>query len=376
VPIFAYTLKSIAQTGNSATTNSEPLVCTDCLDTSPASTLAAAAYATMASKSAGRRGLYLGRLGLAKTGYPSIWGNLSLASMLSGGMNIGLHRAFMVDYWTAWKAQGSVIPDDIVLDHENSADEGNFAMTVSPCTSALIAEAAAHPVLKYKMHPSFWGLTASQITAQYGNTTLTGLFDNIINDIRARALRSIVCETFQDVMGQECPRTTNYAYGNRYTTNYSDFNYEFPPCTNGISGPSSPVCYIISTNPGSGRWAGSTKARRYNGFLQALNSARAYRDVGIPWVSHWNYNGDNISNATNLAGWRELMKHLGRMGISKVIQWMPPASPTDIATHETVLASIEVSSVTPGTRYAQLSVDAASATTNGYTTSYSAGDWT
>lgn len=376
MPIFAYTIKSLAQTGNVATTNSEPLVCVDCLDVASAATLAAAAYATMATKSAGRRGLYLGRLGLEKTGFPSIWDDLSLASMLSGGMNIGIHRAFMVDFWTAWKALGSVVPDDIVLDYENGESEGAFSMTTAPCTSALIAEAASHPVLKYRLHPSFWGLTAAQITAGHGNTELTGLFDVVINTIRARALRAIVCETYQDVMGTACPRTTNYAYGNQYATTYSDFNYHFPPQNTGISGPSSPVCYIQSNNPGSGRWSGSTKARRYNGFLQALNSIRAYRDPGLPWVSSWDYNGEGIAVATNIAGWTELMRHIGRMGVSKVIQWMPLATSSDITAHESVLASVEVSSVTPGTRYAQLAVDAASVTTGDRTYTYSAGDWT
>lgn len=375
MPLFAYVWKDTPNPQDIGSADTEPVVTADVVSGTPsAASLAATAYAALASKSAGRRGLLLRSLGYGgRTDFGAMNAGLSLPAFLVGGFRDQPWCHFMADFWQAWKAQGSMRPDDIIVDTEY---ETYFEMTSSPMTAAALEAAAADGSPLQRLLPSaFRGLSAAQITAAYGPFPLTGIFDKFVREAHADSLQRMVVGTYTNIFGEAAPVTTNFGGSIARGTSYSNYlRPSFPERTT-LMGVSAPVAFIqtppILPVP---KYAGLTKAIRYNDFISTLNIVRSCANIRRVWVSSWKFNGNGSPRATSSNGFRELVRHLAAMGVEKLIMFASGITSGDISIHQGILANVTPATTVPKS-YPVISYDAASVTTNGYTTTYSAGDW-
>ena len=375
MPLFAYVWKDTPNPQDIGSADTEPVVTADCVTGTPAAaTIAAAAYATLAAKPAGRRGLLLRSLGYGgRSDFGALSANLSVPSFLAVGFRDQPWCHFIADFWAAWKAQGSMRPDDIIVDAEGDT---NVEMTSSPMTAAALEAAAADgsPLQRF-LPAAIQGLSAAQITANYPNALLTGQFDKFTREMHATALHRIVLGTYTAVLGQTPPMTTNFGNTIRRGTSYSDYLRPSIAERTSLQGVSCPVAFI-QTPPSLPvpKYAGLSKAIRYNDFISTLNIVRSCVNVRRAWVSSWKFNGNGSPSATSSNGFRELVRHLAAMGGEKLIMFASGINSGDIATHQSILGSVTPATTVPKS-YVTIPYDAASVTTNGYTTTYSDGDW-
>ncbi len=376
--MFAYVWKDTPNDQSIGSTNTEPVVAIDCaLGTPAAATAAANYYPTLAPKASGRRGLLLRHIGYEfRSDFGAMNDSLSFPSWLVNGFRIEGWAHWLTDFWVAWKAQGSVRPDDIILDTEY---ETQLDMTTAPATAEELEAAGAdgNPLQRF-IPTELRNLTVAQISAGYPNSVLTGYFDRFSRQRHADALQSMVMRTYTAVMGTACPPLTNFGNNIADGTYFSDYGRPAYPERTSLDGTSAPVCFIQT--PASlpvPKYAGLSKAIRYNDFISTLNFVRGCKNIGTPWVSRWSFNGNSSAAATSPNGWTELMRHLSAMGVSRVIQFASGLTAPNIVTHEAVFASLTATPAAslPRNGYETIAYDAASVTTNGYTTTYSAGDW-
>lgn len=335
------------------------------------------AYDEIAAKPAGKRGLYLYRLGRGRTGVTDIYSGLTPSSFIVNGYNDSEWRAVMVDFWIKWKSKGAVRPNLIVTELEDFTYEPPGRGSVD--LSNNLAAALADPAIQRLIPPSIWNLTAANIR----NDTVTTyglLWSNWMFQI-SRSVERMVRDTYTQVMGEAAPTMLNYNSMRTVRPLLLDFNQVLPAANHAVAGMSSGQMYLKQIDTGLPKWTGLTKRDRWNVFIDELNRNRAVVGPNIPWVAHPKYDGYQQPLASSRQGWVESIRHLAQLGCDTFMLFFgDPSLQVDPlfsdelnfaqSIAETVIVNRDVRTPLPAVAF-----DAASVTTGNYTTEYVAGDW-
>lgn len=316
-----------------ASASIEPLVWAT-LSTSgqTAAQLAATAYTAIAAKASDRRTLFLRHLGEQRTGVANL-NSRSYLDFMKYGPTATAWANFMVDFWTAFKAQGSARPTRIVVDNE-----AGYTWYAIPGASTSAARAAAIQSVRdagfeYRYPAELSAYTQSDLAAFDGMASHAAapgvvMHDQCVRRYFSDGLREVVVGTYERVFGATCPPCSNYGNVRTHRSWVTEYGFTHTPESDAVGLESAPALYPWINKDRYDAVSNAQGRKSYMAFQGSIERLRACYGRVCPWIGCPGYRDDDANRSTVWAGWRKWVHQLALHGVSEVLYFVGDYSET------------------------------------------------
>lgn len=351
-------------------------------------------YAQAILRPEGKVAILLRHPGQQRPGLQNMY-DCSVLSWASGNAVIDPHVDHLMRFFNRLKYHDPTNALDPIyfLDYEKGDSNGQRTWDTYKYGNDFDANATflelvcTHPEVSKYLPASLRGMTKSQwltVLDLYGETGgeaigVWWLFDRLI---MTRANRDIVLRAYTNVYGRLPRKLSNYEDYNSDYPWYDSLGQGYPATRQTVAGWSALSPYF--SNQSAQTWSrfnvgnvNGVVGRRWNFFLdQLINRMGRISGPRTVWVSKSRFAGTDTLMFTSPNVWKYILGHAFAAGCDEdVAVYCPQWNSTERNEMSEFLATLRPSTGFDPDRFQPAPMNAASVTTNGYTTTYNASDF-
>lgn len=319
----------------------------------------------------------------------------------AGGALTDQHYSICLRFWRRWKenceAQGNISIDAIICDFEPLDGSGSYTFPSNTFptkeeNAEFLAGLSATPEVKRLLPRSLRDVSESRWLAAMQSPAATevrllGEWNAHDRKIMTASQRAMVTRSYLEVMGGPAPIIHNYDDAHTETAAVDHYGWPVAASFDSMEGVSAPALYVnadVANTNGTIYYSAGTNAGRCSRFLvHLINRNNSIIGPKSIWLTNSRFDGSGPSAtpATNFQkydAWRELFMHYAASGgDALVIGYGPSIKTAELDEMELVLANAKSGQLGfDPRRHKPFDLNAATITTNGYTTTLSSLNFT